>query len=131
MILSYQEIDEEALENSKWLYIEGYVVTDDQRTDVASDAMIFAKQKGVKTSLSLSDPFVVEVFSDNIKTIIGEDGVDLLFCNGDEARSLLILTQLRRLLSRLSNMLRLLLLLEVLEGHWYMMVTNSSIRQEC
>ena len=50
--------------------------------------MIIAKQKGVKTSLSLSDPFVVEVFSDNIKTIIGEDGVDLLFCNGDEARSL-------------------------------------------
>ena len=86
--LSYREIDEEALEDSNWLYIEGYVVTDDQRTAVASDAMIFAKQKGVKTSLSLSDPFVVEVFSDNIKTIIGEDGVDLLFCNGDEARSL-------------------------------------------
>ena len=86
--LSCREIDEEALEDSNWLYIEGYVVTDDQRTAVASDAMNFAKQKGVKTSLSLSDPFVVEVFSDNIKTIIGENGVDLLFCNGDEARSL-------------------------------------------
>ena len=46
--LSYSEIDEEALENSNWLYIEGYVVTDDQRTSVARDAMIFAKQKGVK-----------------------------------------------------------------------------------
>ena len=85
--LSYREVDEKALANSDWLYIEGYVVTDDQRTSVARDAMAFAKQNRVKTSLSLSDPFVVEVFSDNIKTIIGENGVDLIFCNGDEARS--------------------------------------------
>ena len=85
--LTYREVDEEALANSQWLYIEGYVVTDDQRTAVARDAMRFAKDNGVKTSLSLSDPFVVEVFADNIKTIIGDDGLDLIFCNGDEARS--------------------------------------------
>ena len=85
--LTYREVDEEALANSDWLYIEGYVVTDDQRTAVARDAMQYAKDNGVKTSLSLSDPFVVEVFSDNIKTIIGDDGLDLIFCNGDEARS--------------------------------------------
>ena len=85
--LSYREVDEKALANSDWLYIEGYVVTDNQRTTVARDAMAYAKQNGVKTSLSLSDPFIVEVFSDNIKTIIGENGVDLIFCNGDEARS--------------------------------------------
>ena len=85
--LTYREVDEEALSNSDWLYIEGYVVTDDQRTAVARDAMQYAKDNGVKTSLSLSDPFVVEVFSDNIKTIIGDDGLDLIFCNGDEARS--------------------------------------------
>ena len=85
--LTYREVDEEALSNSDWLYIEGYVVTDDQRTAVARDAMQYAKDNGVKTSLSLSDPFVVEVFLDNIKTIIGDDGLDLIFCNGDEARS--------------------------------------------
>ena len=85
--LSYREVDEGALASSEWLYIEGYVVTDDERTAVARDAMIYAKKSGVKTSLSLSDPFVVEVFSDNIRTIIGDDGVDLIFCNGDEARS--------------------------------------------
>ena len=61
--LTYREVDEEALANSEWLYIEGYVVTDDQRTAVARDAMQFAKDNGVKTSLSLSDPFVVEVLS--------------------------------------------------------------------
>ena len=85
--LSSNEIDLDSLENSNWLYIEGYVVTDDERTVVARDATVYAKEKGVKTSLSLSDPFVVEVFSDNLKTIIGDDGIDLLFCNGDEARN--------------------------------------------
>tara|TARA_B110000967_G_scaffold65312_1_gene67397 strand:+ start:8094 stop:9098 length:1005 start_codon:yes stop_codon:yes gene_type:complete len=85
--LSYREVDEVALAASDWLYIEGYVVTDNERTAVARDAMEHAKKNGVKTSLSLSDPFVVDVFSDNIKTIIGDDGLDLIFCNGDEARS--------------------------------------------
>jgi sugar/nucleoside kinase (ribokinase family) len=85
--LSYREINEEALGNSDWLYIEGYVVTDDERTAVARDAMNYAKKNGVKTALSLSDPFVVEVFSDNLKTIIGDDGLNLIFCNGDEARN--------------------------------------------
>jgi len=45
-----------------------------------------AKANQVKTSLSLSDPFVVQVFEDNLRKVIG-DGVDLLFCNSDEARS--------------------------------------------
>jgi len=45
-----------------------------------------AKANQVKTSLSLSDPFVVQVFEDNLRKVIG-DGVDLLFCNSVEARS--------------------------------------------
>ena len=41
---------------------------------------------GLKTSLSLSDPFVVQVFEDNLRKVIG-DGIDLLFCNSGEVRS--------------------------------------------
>ena len=84
--LSSKEIDKNSLVNSKWLYIEGYLVTDSKRTQVACESMLFAKKHGVKTSLSLSDPFVVQVFSEQIKNVIG-DGVDLLFCNEDEAIS--------------------------------------------
>jgi len=83
--ISFQEVDTKSLENSKWLYMEGYLVTDKARTDVAINAMAYAKQKGVKTSLSLSDPYVVKVFSESLKSVIGE-GIDLLFCNTDEAR---------------------------------------------
>jgi len=84
--LTSNEVDEAILINSKWLYLEGYLVTDESRTDVAVKAMEFAKANQVKTSLSLSDPFVVQVFGDNIRKVIG-DGIDLLFCNSHEARS--------------------------------------------
>ena len=84
--LTSNEIDEPTIMNSDWLYLEGYLVTDDTRTDVAVRAIECAKANRVKTSLSLSDPFVVQVFKDNLLKVIG-NGVDLLFCNSDEAKS--------------------------------------------
>ena len=84
--LTSNEIDEASLINSQWLYLEGYLVTDESRTDVAVKAIQIAKANHVKTSISLSDPFVVQVFGDNLLKVIG-DGIDLLFCNSDEARS--------------------------------------------
>ena len=84
--LTSNEVDESALINSDWLYLEGYLVTDDARTNVAIKAIECAKANQVKTALSLSDPFVVQVFEDNLLKVIG-NGIDLLFCNSDEARS--------------------------------------------
>ena len=84
--LTSNEIDETSLINSEWLYLEGYLVTDEARTNVAVQAMELAKANQVKTSLSLSDPFVVQVFADNLRKVIG-NGIDLLFCNSHEARS--------------------------------------------
>jgi sugar/nucleoside kinase (ribokinase family) len=84
--LTSNEIDETSLISSEWLYLEGYLVTDETRTNVAVQAMELAKANQVKTSLSLSDPFVVQVFGDNLRKVIG-DGIDLLFCNSHEARS--------------------------------------------
>jgi sugar/nucleoside kinase (ribokinase family) len=84
--LTSNEIDETSLINSEWLYLEGYLVTDEARTNVAVKTMALAKAHQVKTSLSLSDPFVVQVFGDNLRKVIG-NGIDLLFCNSHEARS--------------------------------------------
>ena len=78
------EINQSALAKSKWFYVEGYLQTDDRRTAVVKSAVEFAKQQGVKIGLSLSDPFVAQLFSGNLKSVIG-DGVDLIFCNKDEA----------------------------------------------
>jgi sugar/nucleoside kinase (ribokinase family) len=78
------EINQSALASADWFYVEGYLQTDDRRTAVVKSAVEFAKQQGVKVCLSLSDPFVAQLFSGNLKSVIG-DGVDLIFCNKDEA----------------------------------------------
>ena len=78
------EINQSALASSEWFYVEGYLQTDHRRTAVVKSAIEYAKQQGVKVGLSLSDPFVAQLFADNLKSVIG-DGVDLIFCNKDEA----------------------------------------------
>jgi len=82
--LSAREIDQAALVDSEWFYVEGYLVTDEVRTAATKAAVELAKANGVKVSISLSDPFVVSVFGDALRQVIG-DGVDLIFCNKDEA----------------------------------------------
>ncbi|MDB9894933.1 adenosine kinase, partial [Reinekea forsetii] len=54
--LTHDEVEKQELAASEWLYVEGYLVTDDKRTHVAQEAMEFARENGVKTSISLSDP---------------------------------------------------------------------------
>ena len=84
--LSAKEIDQEALKNSEWFYVEGYLVTDEERAKATREAVEYAKEQGVKIAISLSDPFVVDVFGDALREVMG-DGVDLVFCNKDEALS--------------------------------------------
>ena len=82
--LSLREIDLAALVDSEWCYGEGYLVTDEARTLATKLAVDTAKANNVKVAISLSDPFVVAVFGDALREVIG-DGVDLIFCNKDEA----------------------------------------------
>ena len=77
-------LDEEALAASKFLYLEGYLVTSDQGVDAMLQAKAMAEKHDVLTSITLSDPSIVEFFKANFEQVIG-GGVDLLFCNEDEA----------------------------------------------
>ncbi len=82
--LSPEDVNESALKDSEWAYIEGYLVTSDTGRAAAITVREIAEQSGVKTALSLSDPGMVEFFRDGLGEMIG-NGVDLLFCNKDEA----------------------------------------------
>ncbi|WP_096085507.1 adenosine kinase [Agaribacterium haliotis] len=84
--LSTDEIDEQALAASTWVYLEGYQVTSASGRPAAIKLRELAEKNGVKTALSLSDPAMVEFFHDGLCTMIGS-GVDLLFCNEAEALS--------------------------------------------
>lgn len=82
--LSEREIDKAALIDSEWLYVEGYLLMDPVRAATTKAAVLLAKANGVNVALSLSDPFVATVFGNELRDIIG-GGVDLIFCNKDEA----------------------------------------------
>ena len=82
--LSEAELHADAVANSQYVYIEGYLVTSPTGKSAAIRLRELAQQHGVKTSISLSDPAMVEFFGDGLRDMIG-DGVDLLFCNRDEA----------------------------------------------
>ncbi len=82
--LSQLELDEVALLDSEYLYIEGYLVTSDTAREAAIRARSLAQQNDVKTAISLSDPGMVEFFEQGLREMIGER-VDMLFCNLEEA----------------------------------------------
>lgn len=81
---SKEELREEEIKKSEYLYIEGYLVTSETGKAAAITAKKVAEENGIKTSLTLSDPGVVDFFKDGFTEIIG-DGVDLIFCNESEA----------------------------------------------
>ena len=82
--LSTEQLDEDAIANSEYVYIESYLVTSPTGRAAAIKAREVAEANGVKTALSFSDPAMVEFFNDGVKEMLG-DGVDLVFCNEDEA----------------------------------------------
>ncbi len=82
--LSEQQVNEEALMQSEWLYIEGYLVSSPSALNAVLKAIEVAKKHNVKIALSLSDPNMVKFFGKELNNLIIQ-GIDLLFCNRDEA----------------------------------------------
>jgi sugar/nucleoside kinase (ribokinase family) len=78
------EIVSDALKDSEYLYVEGYLVSSPTAKEAAIKAREIAQNAGVKTSLSLSDPNMVEFFQAGLLKIIGS-GLDLIFANESEA----------------------------------------------
>ncbi len=83
---SVDELHLDALLDSEYLYIEGYLVTSPTGRHAAIEARKIARENGIKTALTFSDPAMVEFFRDGLVEMLG-DGVDLLFCNEHEAMS--------------------------------------------
>ncbi len=83
--LSTKELVEDALRDSAYFYMEGYLVTSETARQACIAAKRVAEAAGVKTAISLSDPNMVRFFKAGLLEMIGA-GVDLLFANEDEAK---------------------------------------------
>lgn len=85
--LSPEHIDAEAIKQSQYVYLEGYLVSSPKGLDALIEAKKIAEKNNVHTSLTLSDPNMVRYFSKQFEQVIGAS-VDLLFCNEEEALTL-------------------------------------------
>ena len=85
--LSADDIDEQMIAQSKYVYVEGYLLTGESTRAAAYRAMAAAKSRGVKVAFSASDPFLIDLHREEIWELI-TGPVDLFFCNEEEAKSL-------------------------------------------
>lgn len=84
--LSVNEVDERAIKDSEYVYLEGYLVASEPGLDAIKHTKKIAEENGVKSAITLSDPSIVHAFKDRFRDVIGAS-VDLLFCNEEEART--------------------------------------------
>jgi sugar/nucleoside kinase (ribokinase family) len=82
--LSPEQLNEHAIKNSTYLYLEGYLVASPKGLEAMKAAKKIAEQNKVYTALTFSDSSMVKYFSKQMEEIVGA-GVDLLFCNEEEA----------------------------------------------
>ena len=82
--LSPSELDRDALTKSTYLYIEGYLVTSPTAMEAVREAQHIVRTAGGKVSITLSDMSMVQGFGD-IFTDLVDTGIDLIFCNEEEA----------------------------------------------
>lgn len=85
--LEAKHINESALAQAKYAYIEGYLVTSPTSRAAAIKVRELARKHGVKIALTSSDPAMAQYFRDGLLEMIGE-GIDMLFCNEEEAQLL-------------------------------------------
>ena len=78
------DINVEALKNSKFLYLEGYLVSSESGRAACIEARRIAEAAGVMTTMTLSDAAMVQFFRGGLEEMIG-NGVGMMFANKTEA----------------------------------------------
>ena len=86
-VLSADDILESEVEQSKYIYIEGYLLCGPETRSAAYRAIELAQKHGVKIAFTASDPFLVNTNREEIWDLV-KGPVDMFFCNEEEARSL-------------------------------------------
>lgn len=83
--ISDADIDFAELDDADWLYLEGYLAMSPSVQTAISQLKQTAKEKGCKIAVSFADPAVVKFGREGLDAML-DDGVDVVFCNCDEAQ---------------------------------------------
>jgi sugar/nucleoside kinase (ribokinase family) len=82
--LSPEHVDESAIVNSSYVYLEGYLVSSPKGLEAMKETKRIAEKHKVVVTLTFSDSSMVKYFSKQMEEVVGAS-VDLLFCNEEEA----------------------------------------------
>ncbi len=78
------KLDRELIEQSAWLFIEGYLFSNNEPgQEAVREAIAIAKAAGTKVAITCSDAFIVHVFGAPLHDALKQ--ADLFFCNATEA----------------------------------------------
>ena len=76
-------IDETVIRDSEWLFIEGYLLSNEAGQSAVEKAITLAKKHDTQIAFTLSAGFIVEHFQAQVEKVVRQ--CDLLFANKEEA----------------------------------------------
>ncbi len=82
--LSKIEVDDEALRQSRYYYVEGYMSASATATEASVHCREVCEAHEIGVAVSLSDVSMVEFCRANLEQMLG-NGIDQLYCNFEEA----------------------------------------------
>ncbi|MEZ5169624.1 MAG: adenosine kinase [Acidimicrobiia bacterium] len=85
--LDASDLDAELLREARVTYVEGYLWDQPPAMEAIREAFTIAGEADRKVAMTLSDPFCVDRHRDDFQSLL-DDGIDILFANEDEIRSL-------------------------------------------
>ncbi len=84
---SADDVDETLIQQSTWLYLEGYLFDKPAAKTAFVHASEIAQKAGCKVAVTMSDVFCVERHRESFQYLV-RDHIDLVFANEDELKSL-------------------------------------------
>lgn len=85
--LSVSDIDPNVMEDTEWLYLEGYLFDRPESQSAFIRAVELCNAAGGQSSISLSDPFCVDRHREAFRDLISNH-IDMLFCNEHEVMAM-------------------------------------------
>lgn len=83
---SIADISEKHIQDSEWLFVEGYLFSTPNGRQAVEKAIEYAKIAGTKIAVTLSDAFIVNEFRQAVEHAVAT--ADLIFANVNETKAL-------------------------------------------
>ena len=122
--LGPDDIDPAIIRSSQVTYMEGYLWDPEGGKAAFRKAAEISHEAGQRVSLTLSDSFCVDRFRDEFKDFIG-GGVDILFANEDEIKSLYQTKDLSEAIAAVRNQVEIACVTRSAEGSLIVEGDNS------